>query len=170
MTVTNKRRNYNEQFNQKNLMRSNGINSYHRNLHGLFLKRFLANDISLKTQLGSLPDKGTVGDIEYSILSKDSYSCNEKDSGYYIDQLEQLDSPYFIVITSGSKTKAGAEISIVDIGMDGTTLQILVKEKDASKGDFVSPYSPCCVLEVNEAPSDIQIHNINGKVFNPIEG
>ena len=131
---------------------------------------FLANDISLKTQLGSLPDKGTVGDIEYSILSKDSYSCNEKDSGYYIDQLEQLDSPYFIVITSGSKTKAGAEISIVDLGMDGTTLQILVKEKDASKGDFVSPYSPCCVLEVNEAPSDIQIHNTNGKVFNPIVG
>ena len=97
-------------------------------------------------------------------------NCNEKDSGYYIDQLEQLDSPYFIVITSGSKTKAGAEISIVDLGMDGTTLQILVKEKDASKGDFVSPYSPCCVLEVNEWPSDIQIHNINGKVFNPIEG
>ena len=32
-----RRRNYNEQFNQKNLMRSYGINTYHRNLHRLFL-------------------------------------------------------------------------------------------------------------------------------------
>lgn len=129
---------------------------------------FLPNDISLKTQLGSLPDKGTVGDIEYRILSKDSYSCNEKDSGYYIDQLEQLDSPYFIVITSGTKTTDGAKISIVDLGWDGTTLHILVQEKDASGDDFVSPYSPCCVLKVNELPADIQIHDNNGKVFNLI--
>ena len=129
---------------------------------------FLANDISLKTQLGSLPDKGTVGDIEYSILSKDSYSCNEKDSGYYIDQLEQLDTPYFIVITSGSKTTEGAEISIVDLGMDGTTLQILVEEKDASLGKFVSPYSPCVVLEVNKVPAEVVIHSTTGKEFKHI--
>ena len=130
----------------------------------------LNNSISWKAQNGSLPETGTVGDIEYTIHQVEPYNAHMDKCGYYIDMLEQLDSPYFIVITSGSKTKAGAEISIVDLGMDGTTLQILVKEKDASNGDFVSPYSPCCVLEVNEAPSDIQIHNINGKVFNPIEG
>lgn len=129
---------------------------------------FLPNDISLKNQYGSVPEQGTVGDIEYRILPADSYSCYGKECGYYIDQLEQLDTPYFIVITSGSKTTEGAEISIVDLGMDGTTLQILVEEKDASLGKFVSPYSPCVVLEVNEVPAEVVIHSTTGKEFKHI--
>ena len=129
---------------------------------------YIANDISLKTQYGSLPDQGTVGDIEYRILPKESFGCNRKDRGYYIDQLEQLDTPYFIVITSGSKTTEGAEISIVDLGMDGDTLQILVVEKDGSNGAFTSPYSPCCALEVNKVPAEVVIHGNDGKVFNHI--
>ena len=36
---------------------------------------YIANDISLKTQYGSLPDQGTVGDIEYRILPKESFGC-----------------------------------------------------------------------------------------------
>lgn len=131
-------------------------------------KWYLANDISLKTQYGALPEQGTVGDLEYRICPQDAFSCYRKECGYYIDQLEQLDTPYFIVITSGSKTTEGAEISIVDLGMDGTTLQILVEEKDASLGKFVSTYSPCVVLEVNKVPAEIVIHSTTGKEFKHI--
>ena len=52
---------------------------------------------SVKNESGELPAKGTVGGIEYTMLSKDQMGCYNKDRGYYIDQLEQLDSPFFIV-------------------------------------------------------------------------
>ena len=131
-------------------------------------KWHLANDISLKTQYGSLPDQGTVGDLEYRICPQDAFTGKRTERGYYIDQLEQLDTPYFIIITSDSKTTEGAEITIVDLGMDGDTLQILVEEKGASFGKFVSPYSPCVVLEVNKVPAAVEIHNTTGKEFKHI--
>lgn len=130
---------------------------------------FLDNRISLKEQNGSLPDIGTVGDIQYSILEQNSFSTHEKEFGYYIDTLEQLDSPYFIVITSGPTKYERAEISIVDLGMDGSTLHILVSEKDGTSGPSGSTFSPTCALEVDHLPEDIQIHGKDGKVFNLIE-
>ena len=130
---------------------------------------FLNNSISLKEQNGSLPAEGTVGDIKYRILEQNSLSVHEKKSGYYIDMLEQLDSPYFIVITSGPKTNEGAEISIVDLGMDGSTLQILVMENEKSGGSSVAKFSPSCVLEVDHLPEEIQIHDKTGKIFSLIE-
>lgn len=72
--------------------------------------------------------------------------------------LEQLNSPYFIVITSGSTTYEKAEISIVDLGMDGTTLRILVREKDGTSGPSGSTFSPTCALEVDRMLMDSEEH------------
>lgn len=130
---------------------------------------FLENKISLKEQNGSLFEEGTVGDIQYKILEKGALSTHASESGYYIDRLEQLDSPYFIVITSGPTEYESAEISIVDLGMDGSTLQILVSENDGTGGSTGSKFTPACVLEVDQLPEDIQIHDKTGKVFNLIE-
>lgn len=125
----------------------------------------LNNSISLKEQNGSLPETGTVGDIEYTIHQVEPYNANMDKCGYYIDMLEQLDSPYFVVITSGTKTTEGAELKIVDMGMDGNTLQILVEEKDATGLSFTSPYAPSCMVELDHMPGDIQIHSTSGKEF-----
>ena len=55
---------------------------------------------SVKQESGELPDKGTVGDVEYKILDRGQLSAYNKPRGYYFDQLEQLNSPFFIVIKS----------------------------------------------------------------------
>jgi len=124
---------------------------------------------SVKDTSGSLPGKGTVGDMEYSILSKDQYGCYNKDRGYYIDMLEQLDSPYFIVITTGTQTTGGADIEISDFGMQGSTLVIVVEETKASGEKYTGLECPCAVLEVDHMPAEILIVSTTGEQFNPIE-
>ena len=127
---------------------------------------------SVKDPDGNLPQEGTVGDIKYTILGKENYGTQEKKRGYYVDQLEQLDSPYFIVVTAGSDAAEGSDIQIVDLGMQGSTLVIIVDEtvnpgeKNTSTGD-----TPCCVLEIghDNVPEDIQIVSTSGEEFKLIE-
>ena len=127
---------------------------------------FLDKRISLAEKYGTLPAEGQVRSLNYSILEKDSYSCRKSQAGYYVDMLEEPGSPYFIVITLGSKEDE--DVEIVNLGMDGSTLQILIAKKDSSdKSDSKS--SPCCVLKLDSMPDDIVIHDKNGASYKLIE-
>ena len=123
---------------------------------------------SVKDPDGNLAQKGKIGDMEYEILSKESYGTYEKKRGCYVDQLEQLDSPYFIVVTSGSKAKDGTEINIVDLGMQDGKLVIVVEETVNSKAKSTIEGTPCCVLEIDHdhMPSDFLIVSTSGEEFN----
>ncbi len=123
---------------------------------------------SVKDPSGDLPLKGTVGDMEYQILSQDQMGCYNKSRGYYIDQLEQLNSPMFIVITSGTQTAEGAEIRIVDFGMQDSTLVIVVEETKATGDKFTGLECPCVSLEVDHLSSDLLIVSTTGEVFEHI--
>lgn len=123
---------------------------------------------SVKEASGDLPAKGTVGDIEYKMLSKDQMGCYNKDRGYYIDQLEQLDSPYFIVISAGTHTSSGADIKISDFGMNGSTLVIVVEEYKDSGAKYEGLNCPCAALEVNKMPADLLIISTAGEHFEKI--
>ena len=124
---------------------------------------------SVKNDSGELPSKGTVGDIEYKMLSKEQFGCYNKDRGYYIDQLEQLDTPYFIVISAGTHTSSGADIKISDFGMNGSTLVIVVEEYKESGTEYEDLNCPCAVLEVNRVPADILIISTAGEHFEKID-
>ena len=93
---------------------------------------------SVKDAEGNLPEKGKINDMEYSILSKDQFGCYNKDRGYYIDMLEQLDSPYFIIISAGKEAPSGTDIRIADFGMKDSTLVIVVEEYMDSKAELRS--------------------------------
>ena len=134
-------------------------------------KAALPSYTSVKDSSGSLPSKETVGDMEYSILEKEQFGCYNKARGYYIDMLEQLDSPYYIVISAG--TKATADIEISDFGMQGSTLVIVVEESKISGDKYTGLDCPCAVLEVNNMPSELLIVSTTGEQFekiNPVEG
>ncbi len=123
---------------------------------------------SVKDAEGNLPEKGKINDMEYSILSKDQFGCYNKDRGYYIDMLEQLDSPYFIIISAGKEAPSGTDIRIADFGMKDSTLVIVVEEYMDSKAEYKDLNCPCAVLEVTQMPADLLIVSTTGEQFNAI--
>lgn len=129
----------------------------------------LSADISLKSQNnGTLPETGNIGDIAYEFLNSDNFGYKFKEKGYIIDSLEEPDSPFFIVITSGPETAAGATIKIVDIGEENGTVKIVVEENAAKGEDFDDVYSPFCVVKFDRLPGSLEIRNTNGEVFDMI--
>ena len=125
---------------------------------------------SVKDQSGNLPVKGTVGIMEYTILTDEQMGCYNKDRGYYFDQLEQLDSPLFVVISAGTQTQEGGDLTIVDLGMQGSTLVIVVEETKASGDKFTGLECPCAALSLVGATSniDVQIVSTEGEEFEHI--
>ena len=124
---------------------------------------------SVKDASGNLPEKGTVGDMKYEIMKKEQFGCYNKPKGYYVDQLEQLDSPMYIIITTGTKTAKGADIQIVDFGMQGSKLVIVVEETKDSSIEYEGLKCPCTVLEVDHMPDDLLIVSTTGEEFEHIK-
>ena len=123
---------------------------------------------SVKDADGNLPEKGKINGMEYSILGKEQFGCYNKDRGYYIDMLEQLDSPYFIIISAGKEAPSGTDIRIADFGMKDSTLVIVVEEYMDSKAEYKDLNCPCAVLEVTQMPADLLIVSTTGEQFNAI--
>lgn len=124
---------------------------------------------SVKEQSGELPSTGTVGDVEYKILDRGQLGAYNKPRGYYLDQLEQLDTPYFIVISAGTQTRTGGELKITDLGMQGSTLVIVVEETKASGDKYTGLDCPTAALETNKPVSNILIVTTKGEQLNKIE-
>ena len=119
---------------------------------------------------GTLPEKGQVGTMKYEILGKDTYGNlmeKTKERGYYVDQLEQLDTPYFIVIYSGKKNTGGYDVKIVDLGLNDGELIITVEETSPAPDSAVTQAIdyPYCVLKLDKMPKDFKIVNTNGDEF-----
>ncbi|MBQ6016445.1 MAG: hypothetical protein IJL19_01030 [Clostridiales bacterium] len=126
---------------------------------------------SVKDQSGNLAVQGTVGDMEYTLLTDEQMGCYNKDRGYYFDQLEQLDSPLFIVISAGTQTRTGGDLTITDFGMQGSTLVIIVEETKATGDKFKGLECPSAALELKGAPADIQVQIVSteGEEFEQIK-
>ena len=132
-------------------------------------KTELPDYTSVKEESGDLPVKGKVGDLDYKILSKEQFGCYNKDRGYYFDQLEQLNSPLFIVISAGTQTRKGGELRITDLGMQGSKLVIVVEETKAKGDKYTGLDCPCAVLELDHAPGELLIVSTKGEQFNHIK-
>ena len=110
---------------------------------------------SVTDESGNLPVNGTVGDMEYRIMGEDEFGC----------QLEQLDSPLFIVISAGTQTRTGGELKITDLGMQGSKLVIVVEETEADGEEYDGLDCPCAVLELNDGPEELLIVSTTGEEF-----
>lgn len=137
---------------------------------GIDLVTKLPDYVSAKDASGSLPERGSIGGYEYSILGSEAYRAKEKDRGYYIDMLEEENSPYFFVICSGVKNTGGYDIKIVDIGMDGETLIITVEETTPGIDAIVTQALdyPYCVLKTDKMPSSFKIVDVQGYEYKDI--
>ena len=120
---------------------------------------------SVTEQPGGLPEKGKVGDMEYRVLGKGQMGSYNKPRGYYFDQLEQLNSPIFIIISAGTQTRTGGELKITDLGMQGSKLVIVVEETEADGEEYDGLDCPCAVLELNDGPEELLIVSTTGEEF-----
>lgn len=124
---------------------------------------------SVTEQPGVLPEKGKIGDMEYKVLDRGQLGSYNKSRGYYFDQLEQLNSPVFIVISAGTQTRKGGELKIKDLGLQGSKLVIVVEETKAAGDKYTGLDCPTAALEIDHAPSEVLIVSTKGEQFNKIE-
>ena len=111
-----------------------------------------------------LEDKGTIGGIEYEVYNEGHVNGSGK-RGYFIETLDQPDSPYYIIINAGEYASGGYDIRIVDLNIDDQgRFVITVDETSPAPGSEVTAVMtyPYCGLKVNKVPDKLKIVDSNG--------
>jgi len=119
-------------------------------------------------QSRELPDEGTVGGYNYRILTHNEYGNLMIDErGYYIDSLDQPNSPFFVVICSGWRATGGYELNITNVDIQGDEFVITVTETAPGPTQMVTQAItyPYCVLELDRLPEDLKVVEANGNEF-----
>lgn len=116
---------------------------------------------------GKLPVSGEIEGCKFTILERNNTSPLARNRGYYIDMLDQPNSPYFVVINSGERNTGGYGISVVDIGVQDGEVIITVEETFPSSGDIVTEAItyPSCEVKFDKLPETFRVVDTMGEVF-----
>lgn len=116
---------------------------------------------------GKLPKSGEIEGCNFMILECNNTSPLARNRGYYIDMLDQPNSPYFVVINSGERNTGGYGISVVDIGVQDGEVIITVEETFPSSGDIVTEAItyPSCEVKFDKLPETFRVVDTMGEVF-----
>ena len=113
--------------------------------------------------------EGTISGIDYKISNNNEYE-NKKflKRGFFIDTLNQPNSPYWYIITMGEKSTGGYSIKIVNVKIDkNKNVEVIVRETEPPKNRTVTTaftYPTCC-LELSERAETIVIKNTKGETY-----
>lgn len=117
---------------------------------------------------GQLPENGKCGNVEFKISNDlPATRRNSEKRGYFIDTLEQENSPYFIFICSGMRSTGGYGIKIVDLGIQDGVFVVICEETSPAPTDMVTEALtyPYCQLTLDHMPSKIRITDKGGTEF-----
>lgn len=116
---------------------------------------------------GKLPQSGEIEGCKFMILERSDSSPMGKNRGYYIDMLDQPNSPYYIIINSGERNTGGYDIKVVDIGVQDGEVIITVEETSPSSNDIVTQVItyPSCTVEFDKLPENFRVINTMGEEF-----
>ena len=116
-------------------------------------------------------ESGVIGGIKYTIneceLQKYQINMLSK-GGYYIDALEQDDSPEFVFISSGKKDTTGYGIYVQNIEIDDSNnVTITVFETEPAKGDETEKEKsyPAVVVEFEEFVASVKVVGVDGTEY-----
>ena len=126
---------------------------------------------SAKGDANELPQTGTVGGYEYSVMKTEYYGEGiRKNRGYYLDTLDEPDAPYFIFVCSGEKSTGGYSIEVSDILVNDRGEMTVVVEETSSSGGMVTEAftAPYCGVTLKECPADVKVVDIYGNQFDCI--
>ena len=130
-----------------------------------------AGYVSAKGSGEELPQTGTVGGYEYSVMKTEYYGEGiRKNRGYYLDTLDEPNAPYFIFICSGEKSTGGYSIEVSDILVNDQGEMTVVVEETSSNGGMVTEAftAPYCGVTLKECPADVKVVDIYGNQFDCI--
>lgn len=99
--------------------------------------------------------------LSYRILDSNIYSNQYDQKGYYLDELS--DGKVIVTIASGRKNTGGYGIEISKVNVNGTKVQIYVKEYSPEPGMIVTQALtyPIVQIEFNITPEDINIKRLD---------
>ena len=114
--------------------------------------------ISIKDPDSKLPETATVGGCGYTL---------NVDKGYILFMGSEMDSPMTFVICSGTKNTGGHDIKVVDLGMDGNKVVIVVEETSPASDEMVTEgfEYPYCAIQFDKMPESFEIINTAGVSF-----
>ena len=123
--------------------------------------------ISIKDPGSKLPETGTVGGCGYTLNVDKAYNVTGLDRGYMLFMGIELDSPMTFVICSGTKNTGGHDIKVVDLGMDGNKVVIVVEETSPDPDEMVTEgfEYPYCAIQFDKMPESFEIINTAGVSF-----
>ena len=123
--------------------------------------------ISIKDPGSKLPETGTVGSYGYTLNIDKAYNVTGLDRGYMLFMGIEADSPVTFVICSGTKNTGGHDIKVVDLGMDGNKVVIVVEETSPDPDEMVTEgfEYPYCAIQFEEMPESFEIINTAGVSF-----
>ena len=123
--------------------------------------------ISIKDPDSKLPETGTVGCCVYTLNVDKAYNVTGLDRGYMLFMGIEPDSPMTFVICSGTKNTGGHDIKVVDLGMDGNKVVIVVEETSPDPDEMVTEgfEYPYCAIQFEEMPESFEIINTAGVSF-----
>lgn len=123
--------------------------------------------ISIKDPDSKLPETGTVGGCGYTLNVDKAYNVTGLDRGYMLFMGIEPDSPMTFVICSGTKNTGGHDIKVVDLGMDGNKVVIVVEETSPDPDEMVTEgfEYPYCAIQFEEMPERFEIINTAGVSF-----
>ena len=123
--------------------------------------------ISIKDPGSKLPETGTVGGCGYTLNVDKAYNVTGLDRGYMLCMGSEMDSPMTFVICSGTKNTGGHDIKVVDLGMDGNKVVIVVEETSPAPDEMVTEgfEYPYCAIQFDKMPESFEIINTAGVSF-----
>lgn len=115
---------------------------------------------------------GTISGIDYKILYNNEYETRQfRERGFFINTLNQPNSPYWYIITMGEKGSEGYSIKIVNVKIDkDKNVEVIVRETvPPENSSFTTAFTyPTCCLKLSEGAETIVIKNTKGEIFNEL--
>lgn len=116
----------------------------------------------------TIDPEGDVGGYHYYVTEDTSYFQKSETAGYYMDMLDQPDSPYFVFITSGLKKTSGYGVEVTGIDVDANdNMTITVQFTEPDRGTSVKREKswPVTSVTLDKMPSDITVELTDGSTL-----
>ena len=97
----------------------------------------------------SFPQAGQTGGYSYEITENCGYFQKSKEQGYWIDALEEPDSPLYIFINSGKNLLDKQKAVVTDMTINGTSVEVtvdFVSLSEVEAQEFENPSKTCITI------------------------